>query len=140
MDYCVKTISSTGYYSLAVQDTTTATYIILCFRSENVLHRVCISGARRVILLPRKIFSLIASFLGIVATMPTCVTLVGFDDKLKECLTSSLPGVRPPSVVNSYGPTEFERSLITPTVQIIKRHGFRTLLDFLLKKLRTALD
>ena len=140
MDYCVKTISYTGYYSLAVHHTTTATYIILCFWSENVLHRVCIGGAPRGILLPRNIFSLIASFLGLFETVPTCVALIGFDDKLNEYLFSSLPGVRPPSVVNSYGPTEFERRLITPTVPIIKRHDFRTILDFLLMKLRTALD
>ena len=85
MAYCVKTISSTGYYSLAVHHTTTATYIILCFWSENVFHRVCIGGAPRGILLPRKIFSLIASFLGLFETMPTCVALIGFDEKLNEC-------------------------------------------------------
>ena len=130
MDYCVKTISSTGDYSLAVQHTTTATYIILCFWSDHVLHRVCIGGAPRGILLPRKIFSLIAAFLGLFETMPTCVALIRFDDELNECLTSSLPGVRPPSTVNSYGPTEFERSLITTTVQIFERHDFRTILDF----------
>ena len=140
MDYCVRTISSTGYYSLAVQHTTTAKYIILCFWSDNVLHRVCIGGAPRGVLLPRKIFSLIASFLGLFETMPTCVAIIGFDDKLNECLTSSLPGDKPPTVVNSYGPTELERSLITSTVQIIERHDFRTILDFLLMKLRTALD
>ena len=35
---------------------------------------------------------------------------------------------------------DFERCLATPTAQIIERHDFRTILDFLLMKLRTALN
>ena len=114
--------------------------MVLCFWSENVLHRGCIGGAPRGMLLPRKILSLVASFLSLFETAPTCVSLIGFGAKLNECLTSTLPAAKPPSVVPSYGPAEFERSLATPTVQIIERHDFRTILDFLLMKLRTALD
>ena len=140
MDYCVKAISTTGYYSLAVQHTATATYVILYFWSEKVLHRVCIGGAPRGMLLPRKIFNLVASFLSLFETVPTCVALTGFSDNLNECLITSLPGAKTASIVKTYGPTEFERSLVSPTVKIIERHDFRSILDYLLMKLRTALD
>ena len=140
MDYCVKAISSSGHYFLAVQHSNTATFVILCFWSENVIHRICIGGAPRGMLLLRKILSLVASFLSLFETAPTCVSLIGFGNKLKDCLTSSLPGVKALSIVISFGPAEFERSVATPTVQIIQHHDFRTILDFLLMKLRTALD
>ena len=92
------------------------------------------------VLLPRKIFNLVASFLSLFETAPTCVALTGFSDNLNECLITSLPGAKTASIVKTYGPTEFERSLVSPTVTIIERHDFRSILDYLLMKLRTALD
>ena len=70
----------------------------------------------------------------------SCVALIDFSEKLSECLSSCLPGKQQSSVVSSYGPEEFEKTLALPTSQIIERHDFRTILDFLLMKLRTALD
>ena len=140
MDYCVRSISSSGYYSLAIQHTPVATYVILCFWAENVLYRVCIGGAPRGMLLPRKVLTLVASFLSLFETFPNCVSLIGFSDKLNDCLSSCLPGLKPPSTVNPFGPSEFERTLAGPTAQVIERHDFRSILDYLLMKLRTALD
>ena len=65
---------------------------------------------------------------------------IGFADKLNDCLSSCLPGLKPPSIVNCFGPNEFERTLAAPTARTIERHDFRSILDFLLMKLRTALD
>ena len=78
MDYCARSISSSGHYSLAVQHTPIATYVILCFWTENVLPRVCIGGAPRGLLLPRKIHSLVSSFLSLFETVPNCVSLIWF--------------------------------------------------------------
>ena len=104
------------------------------------MHRVCIGGAPRGLLLPRKILSFVSPFLSLFETAPNCVSLIGFVDKLNDCLSSCLPGSKPPSIVNCFGPNEFERTLAVPTARIIERHVFRSKLDFLLMKLRTALD
>ena len=53
---------------------------------------------------------------------------------------SCLLGKQQPVNVNTFNPAEFEQSLLIPTSQIIERHDYRTILDFLLIKLRTALD
>ena len=90
-------------------------------------------------LLPR-VLSLVASFLGLFEMLPVCVSLIGFEDKLNECLGSCLSATKTPSVVNTFGVNNFERCLATPTAQLIERHEFRKILDFLLMKLRTALD
>ena len=62
-------------------------------------------------------------------------------EKLNSCLSSELPGRQRPCIVNNFGPEEFERCLAAlHTAKIIERHDFRTIVDFLLMKLRTALD
>ena len=61
-------------------------------------------------------------------------------EKLNSCLSSELPGRQRPCIVNNFGPEKFERCLALPTAKIIERHDFRTIVDFLLMKLRTALD
>ena len=140
MGYCVAAISSSEHYSLALQHTTTATFVILNFWSGNVLHRVCLGSAPRGMLLPRKILSLVSSFLSLFDTVPTCISLIDIGEKLSECSAPSLPGKQQPTVICTFGIEEFEKSLAMPTAQIIERHDFRTIIDFLLMKLRTALD
>ena len=100
----------------------------------------CLGSAPRGMLLPRKILGLISSFISLFETPPTCVSLNNFDEKMSHCLSSCLPGDHQPSIVRTYGPEEFEKSLGLPTSQIIERHDYRTILDFLVMKLRTALD
>ena len=84
--------------------------------------------------------TLLSSFLSLFDDPPDCIALIGIGEKLDECLASTLPGLNRPSIVKLFRPTEFENSLAIPTAQIIERHDFRTILDFLLMKLRTALD
>ena len=121
-DFCVRAISTSKHYSLAIQNTPTASYVILCFWADTVLHRVCIGGAPRGMLLPRKIISIVASFLSLFEVMPTCVCLIGFGDKLVDYFTTCLPGLKSPSAISSIEPNEFERTLAGPSTQIIERH------------------
>ena len=60
-------------------------------------------------------------------------------DKLGECVSTCLPGKQQPANIQAFSPEEFERCLSVPTAQILERHNFRTILDFMLMKLRTAL-
>ena len=140
MAYCVTMVNSSGFYSLALQHTPTASFIILNFWSGNVFHRVCLGSTPRGMLLPHRILNFISSFLCLFETFPTCVAVINVGDKLGDCLSTCLPGKQQPANIRTFNPEEFERSLSVPTAQIIERHDFRTILDFLLMKLRTALD
>ena len=84
--------------------------------------------------------TLLASFLSLFDVAPPCIAFIGVEEKLSDCLQNSLPGTKKPFSVKTYEPVEFESSLASPTAQIIERHDFRTILDFLLMKMRTALD
>ena len=140
MGYCVTTISSSGFYSLSSRHTATATFIILSFWSGNVLHNVCLGSAPRGMLLPRKNLILLSTFLSFFEEVPTCVSVIDFEEKLGSCLSSCLPGKLRPTVIRTFDSSEFEKCLSQPTTQIMERHDFRTIVDFLLMKLRTALD
>ena len=138
--YCVTAIAASGHYSFVLQHTPAATYLILNFWSGNVLQHVCLGSGPRGMLMPRKTLMTVSSFISLFEEAPSCVALIDFSEKLSECLLNCLPGKQQSSVVSSYGPEELEKSLALPTSQIIERHDFRTILDFLLMKLRTALD
>ena len=140
LSFCVTSSASSGAYSLALQHLPTQSIVVLSFWSGSVYHRVCIGSSPRGMLLPRKVLNLLASFLSLYEVPPSCVALIGAGAKLDDCLTSTLPGEKRPCTVNTFGPTDLEASLALPTAQIIERHDFRTILDFLLMKLRTALD
>ena len=131
MSYCIDKSSDSGLYSLSLQHSVTTSFIILLFWSGNVLHRVCLGSSPRGMLLPLKILALLASFISVFDTAPSCVSLIGFDEKLADCLRTNLPGAKRPFITSTYEPSGFESSLALPTTQILERHDFRTILDFL---------
>ena len=106
----------------------------------NVLYRVCIGTGPRRILVPRCILDLLSSFSSLFEQSPSCISILGVEDKMGSCLVSTIPETRRPRLVKTFGPDEFEKSLEIPTTQIIERHDFRCIIDYLLMKLRTALD
>ena len=133
-------ISFSGVYSLILQHDPTHVHLFVCFWTGNVLYRVCIGTGPRGVLIPRRILDLISSLLSLLEQPPSCISVPGGGDKLGNSLASTLPGTRRPKIVKTYGPGDFEKSLEKPTAQIIERHDFRSILDYLLMKLRTALD
>ena len=140
VNYCVTHIGSSQNYSLSLHRTPTKTLLFISFWSGNVYQRVCIGAGPRGVLVPRKLLDLLSSFITLFETPPTCVTLIDMCERLNVSLTATLPGSFRPSTVNSFGPNEFDKCLSLPTARIIERHDFRTIIDFLLTKLRTALD
>ena len=140
MKYCVSANSSSGAYSLALQHSQTTSCLVLSFWSGNVFHRICLGSSPRGLLFPRKVMTLVSSFLSLFDAPPDCIARIGVGEKLDECLASTLPGIKRASIVNTFGPTELESTLAEPTAQIIEQHDSKTILDFLLMKLRTALD
>ena len=140
VNYCVTHIGSSQGYSLSLHRTPTRTLLFISFWSGNVYQRVCIGAGPRGVLIPRRLLDLLCSFITHFETPPTCVALIDMCERLNVCLTATLPGNLRPNAVSSFGPTEFERCLSLPTAKIIERHDFRTIIDFLLTKLRTALD
>ena len=140
INYCVTTTATSGNYSLMFQHNSADSVLILCFRSGNVFHQICLATAPRGMLLPREILALTSFFLSLFEVPPPCAAIVGAGEKLSAGLPSVLQGEMKTSIVYTFGPGELEQVLASPTAKIIERHDYRCILDFLLMKLRTALD
>ena len=140
VNYCVTNVTANGTYSLSMVHLATESSLYLGFWSGNVFHQVCIGTGLRGFLIPRKVLTLIASLISLFDTPPPRACLVGLGERLNFCLMSALPGQQRPNTLNNFGLEEFERSLALPTAKIIERHDYKTIIDFLLLKLRTALD
>ena len=108
--------------------------------SGSVYHQICLGSGPRGLLIPKKILTAISSFVTLFESAPSCLSLIDCSAILEVFLLSSLPGQRPLSALCSFGPADFERCLAVPTSKILERHDFRTIIDFLLMILRTALD
>ena len=140
MQFCVTTIATAGAYSLSFDRTQTDVRVFLIFWSGNIHYQVCMGTGPRGLYLQMKIFMLISSFLSLLENPPSCVCIYDCDERLAATLSTSLPGGRRPTVAHAFGPLELEKNLALPTSRILERHDFRTILDFLLMKLRTAMD
>ena len=140
MHYCVVTTGTAGVCSLSYESSLTKNFLFRSFWSGNVYYQVCLGSGPRGLLLPKRLLSLLSSYFSLSENPPSCLSLVSFDESLATCLTRSLSGKTCPMVVNWFGVTELEKCLSMPTSRILERHDFRTILDFLLMKLRTALD
>ena len=140
LNYCVTNITSNGTYSLSLTHLTTESNLYLGFWSGNVFHQVCVGTGPRGFLIPRRVLTLVSSLISLFETPPPCACLVGMGERLNSCLVSALPGQQRPNLLNNFGVEEFERCLALPTAKIIERHDYKTIIDFLLLKLRTALD
>ena len=140
LNYSVTAISTSEVYSLSLQCTHTSTEVYVNFWSGNVYHQVCLGSGPRGFLVPKRLWTVISSFLSLFDTAPPYICLTGCPDRLDSSLTSSLPGNLGPYAINYFGPKELERCLSLPTSRILERHDFRSILDYLLRKPRTALD
>ena len=136
MHYCVVTSGTTGIYSLLFQSSFTVNNFYLNFWSGNICYQVCLGSGPRGILLLKKIYAIRLSYLSQFESPPNGLSLINFDTQLGACLVNSLPGTNRTIVVNGFGSMELEKCLAMPTLRILKRHDFRTILDFLLIKLR----
>ena len=140
LQHCVTSISGNETCSLSFQSDQLETHIFLNFWAGTVFYQVCLGTGPRGTLVPKKMMGLTASFMSLFDKHPSCICLTDCPDRLNSCLKSSPPGRLRPSSVNGFGPNELERCLSLPTSRILERHDYRTILDFILMKLQTALD
>ena len=140
ISYGITHITSSGNYSLVLQHTPIQSFRFLSFWSGNIFQQVCVGTGPRGVLIPKKSLALMSSLLCLFESPPNCISQVDMREKRSSCLVSVLNCNPKPSIVSSFSPAEFEKCLVTPTANLIERHDFRTIIDYLLLKLRTALD
>ena len=133
-------IAASDCHSIGSVTTDTESFLFTSFWSGNVLYEVCIGSAPRGLLIPKRVLELVSCFYSLFETVPSCVAVKDFSEKLSSSLPCVMPALKKPSKVNTFGPTELESCLSLPSSQILDRYDFRSILDYLLLKLRSGLD
>lgn len=141
MFYCTRSVEDSSFFSFELVKGVPEDLVFLNFWNEDSLQRVCLGVAPHGFLVPKITLKLIASFYSLFEKSPACLSVVGFDDKLYSSL-SSYSKLKKKKIMRSptFKPKDLEKSLLLPSVKILDRYDYRSILDFLLLKLRTALD
>ena len=88
----------------------------------------------------KEAFEVISCFLAAPSNPPVIHSLIGFDNRTAKTLVTELNQVAPACSVPTFTHEDLYKVLAGPTVEILDRYDNHSVLQFLLMKLRTALD
>ena len=94
----------------------------------------------RTIMPPGSLLSLLSGFFALVERDVHLLFLTGFDPRITWTVSRALPQRRRICSIPKFDAEDQERTMLVPSVQILDRFDFRSLLDFLLMRLRSACD
>ena len=97
--YCVTNSASSASYSSSMLHSVTKTHLFISVWSGNDSNPEYIGTGQRVILIPRKILTLIASLINLFEIPSPCVSFNGVDEKLSVCVTFTVFGQHRPGLV-----------------------------------------
>ena len=138
--YSVCSIEGSDFFSFEVKDLSTETQLFLSFWSENAYHNICIGTFPRSLSIPKSLLRCVAAFLSLFLDQPSCLALIGFGDRLFQSVRGQFKN---PQLVNrcpTFLPRDLDKCLSMPSSKILDRYDYRSILDFLLLKLRLARD
>ena len=134
LHYSTQSISQSGYCSLQLHSAHSSAQLVLVFWSGNIYNCLHLAEFSSSLLEAKKALEVISCFLVIPSKPPIIHSLIGFDGRTVKSLVRSRPLV-------SF-PLSLMRTFIKflPTVRILDRYDLHSVLQFLLMKLRIALD
>ena len=88
----------------------------------------------------KKALQVVSSYLSVPSKPPPAYSLFGFDARSAKTLSTEFYQIPPFCVVPNFGHEELYKVLAGPTVKILDRFDYHSILYFLLMKLRTALE
>ena len=89
---------------------------------------------------PGSLLSLLSGFFAIAEKDAHLLFLTGFDPRITWTVSRALPQRRRICSIPQFDAEDLVRMMLVPSVQILDRFDFRSLLDFLLLRLRSACD
>ena len=140
LHYSTQSISQSGYCSLQLHSAPRSAQLVLVFWSENVYNCLYLAEFSSSLLEAKKALEVLNCFLAIPSKPPIIHSLIGFDGRTVKSLVTELSQIPPACVVPTFSHEDLYKILAGPTVRILDRYDLHSVLQFLLMKLRTALD
>ena len=138
LSYSITSIESTGSYSLRLAFTAQETRLFVNFWSGNSLHSMCLAVLPGQLLNQSDLIPIISNFFALLDKEAHLLFLSGSSRRLAWTISRVLPQEKRICSTPKFGPEDLEELLLVPTVQILDRFNFRSVLDFLLLRLRSA--
>ena len=137
LSYSTTSIGQSGQFSLKVNSTFDNMQVFLIFWSGNVLNQL-LAEVPNVLFTPKWILQVVCSFLAVFTAIPPLHSLSGFDGRTSKSLVTELVQAPAVCIVPTFSFEDLDKALAGPTVKILDRYDYHSVLQFLLMKLRTA--
>ena len=140
LSYSIASISQSGQCSLQLQGLNDCIRVVITFWAGNVFNYFCLAEFPDAQLSAKKAIQVVSSYLSVPSKPPLVYSLLGFDARSAKTLTVELNQIPSICVVPTFGHCDLYKVLAGPTVKILDRFDYHSILQFLLMKLKTALE
>ena len=140
LSYSIASISQSGQCSLQLQTLNGCIRVVITFWAGNVFNYFCLAEFPDAQLSAKKALQVVCSYLSVPSKPPPVYSLFGFDAQSAKTLTVEINQIPSVCVVPTFGHCDLYKVLAGPTVKILDRFDYHSILQFLLMKLKPALE
>ena len=140
VSYSISSADMSGHCSLQLQVSNHHTIVVVTFWTGNVFNRLPLCKYPTSLLTARKTLEIVSSFLATSSKNPRIYSLLGFDARSSKAMVTELQQSPEICIVPNFSYEELYKTLAGPTIKILDRYDFRSVVQFLLMKLHSALD
>ena len=138
LSYSVTAIGQSGQFSLQLHTNQDNSQVVLTFWSVNVINNLLLAEIPNSLMIAKEVLQIVSSFLAAFPSVPPLHLLLGFDGRTTKTIITESVQVPSVCVVPTFSHEDLDKLLAGPTVKILDRYNYHSVLQFLLMKLRTA--
>ena len=138
LSYCVTSIEASGSFSLRLAVLSNETRLFINFWAGNSLHSLCIAVFPGRMTNSTALINPVSSLLALLDKDVQILFMSGFTRRFVWATSLVLPQRRRICATPRFDADDLESVLLVPSVQLLDRFDFRSVLDFLLMRLRSA--
>ena len=138
LSFCVDSIEANGSYSLRLTQYANETRLFVHFTARNCLYGLCIGVFPGRVYTPGTLLLLLSNFFALIGKDAHLLFMDGFAPRIVWTVSRVLTQHRKICRIPSFDAEDLEQTMLVPFVQILDRYDFRSVLDFLLLRLRSA--
>ena len=138
LSHYITSVEASNSNSLRFTSLPTETTLIINFWSVNSLHSMCLAVFPGRMCTPSDLFPPISNLLALLDKDAQLLFVSGFTQRFIWVVSRVLPQHKRVCQVHKFDEEDLEQVLLMPTVQILDRFDFRSVLDFLMVRLRSA--
>ena len=140
LSFCVDSIEANGSYSLLMlTQYANETRLFVHFWARNSLYGLCI-GVFPGVYTPGTLLLLLSKFFALIVEYAHLLFMAGFAPRIVWTVSRVLSQHRIICRIPSFDAEDLEQTMLVPSVRILDQFDFRSVLDFVILRLRSVLS